>query len=188
MKLILSLTLIWMLFSTAAGALQCETCQDTKCSNSFVQNCSSESACVSAAVQGSGFGGTVQQLYKTCAPFVVCPFLGSQTYSVSTTGLSASASAQCCNTDKCNSATLNFTSAQSVNNLQCYSCDATNSNCSIRIQCKGVEDRCFRANVTVQSNTSLTMGCVSSNLCSLASNFNLPIVQRISNLTLRKRS
>uniref|UniRef100_A0A7N5ZU13 UPAR/Ly6 domain-containing protein n=1 Tax=Anabas testudineus TaxID=64144 RepID=A0A7N5ZU13_ANATE len=131
MKLILSLTLIWMLFSTGtcnylfntAGALQCETCQDTKCSNSFVQNCSSESACVSAAVQGtlcvlsltlklnldslgSGFGGTVQQLYKTCAPFVVCPFLGSQTYSVSTTGLSASASAQCCNTDKCNSTNM----------------------------------------------------------------------------------
>uniref|UniRef100_A0A3Q1HDQ6 UPAR/Ly6 domain-containing protein n=1 Tax=Anabas testudineus TaxID=64144 RepID=A0A3Q1HDQ6_ANATE len=77
---------------------------------------------------------------------------------------------------------------QSVNNLRCYSCDVTNPNCSIQIQCKGVEDRCFRqtcesfiesltniktdfsSTVVVGSVSTLTLGCASANLCGAVSN------------------
>ncbi|KAF3690470.1 Urokinase plasminogen activator surface receptor [Channa argus] len=181
MKLTLSLTLIWMLFSTA-GALQCESCQG-QCSTTISTACPSETMCVTAAIQASTPGNSFTQFYKTCAPTSVCPATGSQTFAVNTSSLSAFASVQCCNTNNCNTATLTPPPALSTSKLQCYSCDYLSTNCSNKIQCTEGEDRCFRANVTIES-TFLTMGCASRNLCVATSNpASLTLVKGISNIT-----
>ncbi|XP_029005364.1 urokinase plasminogen activator surface receptor-like [Betta splendens] len=182
MKLILGLSLVWTLLS-AAAALQCLTCTDTQCSNTTPQTCSSEAACVTAAIQASTPATTVQQLWKTCAQASVCAANGSTAFSLSTTGLKATAASQCCSTDNCNAAAPSLPGAQAPNSFQCFSCDFTDGNCSTRIQCRGIENNCFRASVTIGASTSLTLGCVSSTLCAAASSFTLPVVQTVSNIT-----
>ncbi|KAM8745736.1 uncharacterized protein AB9X84_016843 [Acanthopagrus schlegelii] len=92
MKLILSLTLTWALSSTA-GALVCQTCTNTQCSTQ-------------TAVTSTSSGVTVTQIFKGCASSSLCPATGSQTFSVNLGASGAVTSAECCNTDNCNTATL----------------------------------------------------------------------------------
>ncbi|XP_032363767.1 lymphocyte antigen 6H-like [Etheostoma spectabile] len=105
MKLILSLTLIWALSSTAR-ALQCQTCTTQQCSTTAPVTCPSEMSCITASIQAISSGTPVQQIYKACASSSLCPAPGTQTFSVNLGATSAVASAQCCNTDNCNAATL----------------------------------------------------------------------------------
>ncbi|XP_026201796.1 uncharacterized protein LOC113152645 [Anabas testudineus] len=165
MMLIFSLAVTWALFSTAS-ALQCQTCtnsSDPACLSTTLVTCPSNSECLTANIQG-------QQILKACAPSAVCPAPGRQSFSFSTSGTSVAINAQCCNTDNCNTDIVGSPTLQSVNNLRCYSCDVTNPNCSIQIQCKGVEDRCFRQTLVVGSVSTLTLGCASANLCGAVSN------------------
>ncbi|XP_055364497.1 urokinase plasminogen activator surface receptor-like isoform X2 [Betta splendens] len=164
MQLLLALTSIWTLLSSA-GALQCLMCTDAAdptCASTASVPCDS-SQCLTATVPGP-------LVYKACGQPVLCPSAGNQTFSLSSTALNISFNSQCCNTDNCNGATLSLPTFQSVNSLQCYSCDNYNRNCSIRIQCKGGEDRCFKTNVTNGGITLPFLGCASSNLCTAASN------------------
>ncbi|XP_044055266.1 urokinase plasminogen activator surface receptor-like isoform X2 [Siniperca chuatsi] len=184
MKLILSLTLIWALSSTA-GALQCQTCLNVQCSSTVSVTCPSEASCVTAAAtQVTSSGTTVQQIIKACAPSSLCPATDSQTFSFNFGVLSAVTSLKCCNTDNCNSGTLAFPAAQTNNSLQCFTCDPITSQCTTPLQCKGVEDRCFQANVTSVSGSFPIFGCVSAKLCAAAtSQGSLPFISSVANFT-----
>ncbi|XP_036970826.1 phospholipase A2 inhibitor and Ly6/PLAUR domain-containing protein-like [Acanthopagrus latus] len=142
MKLILSLTLIWAL-SSKAGALVCQTCSDTVCSTQTAVTCTSETMCVTANIQATSSGVTVPQIFKGCASSSLCPATGSQTFSVNVGASSAVTSAECCNTDNCNTATLPAPATPTANSLQCFSC--TDQLCNTPLTCRGNEDRCFRA-------------------------------------------
>ncbi|KAM9357780.1 uncharacterized protein ABDE67_003269 [Symphorus nematophorus] len=183
MKLFLPLTLIWAL-SCTAGALQCQTCTNVACSSTVPVTCTSETSCITASVQVFISGVSRQQIFKACGLSVLCPATGTQTYSANFSIASAAATAQCCNTDNCNSATLNFPSAQTPNSLECFSCDPNTSQCTTRLQCSGLEDRCFRGSVTIQNNPIPYAGCASANLCAVAADSaNLPILQGLGNIT-----
>ncbi|KAK2835052.1 hypothetical protein Q5P01_015536 [Channa striata] len=170
MKLILSVTIIsWTLFSTAA-ALQCQQCSNQACSTT---TCGTDSACVTLSTLYTTSGASNQNILKACVAASTCP-IGSQTFSQSNSNSNKISNATCCNTDNCNSNTLNYPTLQPNNNLQCYACDPANGNCATTtIQCRGLEDRCFRAKVTVGSNTTLSLGCTSVNLCTPASTFGI---------------
>ncbi|XP_045898655.1 ly6/PLAUR domain-containing protein 2-like, partial [Micropterus dolomieu] len=142
--MILSLTLIWALSSTA-GALQCQSCQNPDCSTTELLTCLTETMCTTALIQTPSFGVTVSQIIKACAPSSVCPATGSQTFSFNAGLVQIVASLQCCNTDNCNTDNVPIPSAQ-PNSLKCFTCNATTSQCNSQLQCKGVEDRCFKLN------------------------------------------
>ncbi|KAF3690471.1 hypothetical protein EXN66_Car006144 [Channa argus] len=170
MKLILSVTIVsWMLFSTAA-ALQCQQCSNETCSATTDTTCEKDSACLTSSGLLTVSGVTDRGIIKTCVPASTCA-LGNQTFSQSVFNLSIILNASCCNTDNCNSGTLNFPTTPLPNNLQCYTCESTSPGCiKTQIQCKGVEDRCFRSEGTVANTTVVSLGCTSTNLCTAGSN------------------
>ncbi|XP_026179341.1 phospholipase A2 inhibitor and Ly6/PLAUR domain-containing protein-like [Mastacembelus armatus] len=185
MKLILSLPLIWTLFSTA-GALVCQTCTDTQCSTTAPLTCSTETMCITTSFEATAAGAAVPQTYKACASSSLCPATGFQTLSVSLAGFRAILSAQCCNSDNCNSETLPTPIPQPTNTLQCLTCDATTSQCTSPVQCTGVQDRCFIATMTYGSITAPVLGCASSNLCAAASGLGaLPFMQNVGTIISR---
>ncbi|XP_023198290.1 phospholipase A2 inhibitor and Ly6/PLAUR domain-containing protein-like [Xiphophorus maculatus] len=153
MKLIFSLTLIWALYSTA-GALTCMTCTDQTCSSTIPLTCSSETMCITATILATQYGISATQLYKACAASSLCPATGTSTFSVNLGTQSAIASAQCCNTDNCNSQTLPAPTTPAANSLQCISCNPTTSQCITPITCSGDETNCFSA--TCKFNKILT--------------------------------
>ncbi|XP_060922691.1 integumentary mucin C.1-like [Limanda limanda] len=171
MKLLLSLTLIWALYSTGE-ALVCETCTDAACSTRAAVTCSTETMCVTASFQldsaAVSLGTAGQQIYKDCAPPGLCPSTGSHTYSVNSGVSSILTSATCCSTDSCNSNTLPFPVVPAVNSLQCHVCNPVTSDCSSSVQCKGTEDCCFQGSVTNGAVTFQYFGCASSNLYAAA--------------------
>ncbi|XP_026201842.1 urokinase plasminogen activator surface receptor-like [Anabas testudineus] len=157
----MGLILIWMLFSTAAGALQCQNCIDNQCSNT---TCLPGMMCTTISIQVNSSTSTVSKVFKMCASTPMCPDNRAQTFSVSLVNINAVASVKCCNTDNCNSATLASVVAQSENSQQCFSCDPLTSQCTT-LNCKGEEKSCFRASVYNGSTTLPRYGCTSANLC-----------------------
>ncbi|KAK2835057.1 hypothetical protein Q5P01_015541 [Channa striata] len=143
MKVILSLAVLWITSGTA-GALQCQTCNNPRCSDTVPVTCSSETMCITATVLATSFGNTSPKVYKACASSALCPALGNHTFSGNMGAFSALANAQCCNTDKCNSATLKLPARQSKNSLRCFSCDPVTSKCTTPFNCQGVEDSCIQ--------------------------------------------
>ncbi|KAM4566755.1 uncharacterized protein PAE49_010259 [Odontesthes bonariensis] len=183
MKLILTLTLIWALCSTA-GALVCQACANLQCSLTVPKTCKSETMCITAAITATSSGSTAQQIFKDCAPSSQCPITGNQAFSVSLGFATGLASAQCCNTDGCNSQTLPFPSPQPANSLQCAVCDPSTSQCSAAIQCSGQENNCFSATVTSGSTTYPALGCVTQNTCAAASSLGtLPFMTNVGTIS-----
>ncbi|XP_060933441.1 phospholipase A2 inhibitor and Ly6/PLAUR domain-containing protein-like [Limanda limanda] len=183
MKLLLSLTLIWALYSTGE-ALLCANCASNDCSTTVEALCPTGTMCITASIQAVSLGTPGRQIYKSCAPPSLCPSTGSQTFSVNLGVSSALASATCCNTDSCNSNTLPFPVASAVNSLQCHVCNPVTSDCSSSVQCRGTEDRCFQASVTNGAGTSPAFGCASTNLCAAAASLgSLPFMQDVGNIT-----
>ncbi|KAF1385299.1 hypothetical protein PFLUV_G00106290 [Perca fluviatilis] len=164
MKLFLSFTLIWALSSTA-GALQCQSCTDQQCSSTVPLTCSSETICITASIQDIITG--TQTISKACASSSLCPATGSQTFSVNLGFANAVVSAQCCDTDNCNTATLPFPAAQTDNSLQCFTCEPLTSQCT-PLQCQGVENTCLKASLS-ESDDFQFLGCASANLCAATS-------------------
>ncbi|XP_034035304.1 sperm acrosome membrane-associated protein 4-like isoform X2 [Thalassophryne amazonica] len=144
MKLLLTLTLLWTIYSSA-GALQCSTCSGS-CTNPVLLNCTNgEQMCGTASVSGP------------------------QRTSLHVGVASVRISAECCNSDNCNNKTLAvpIAPANVTNSLKCFTCDPITSQCNITTQCEGVEDRCFNTTVSLPSvgvNRNIS-GCASSNLC-----------------------
>ncbi|XP_045905903.1 urokinase plasminogen activator surface receptor-like [Micropterus dolomieu] len=171
--MILSLTLIWALSSTA-GALE-------QCSSTNASTCLSGSMCVTAWIQANSSGPLIPQNIGACVPSSLCPATGNQTFSFKWGVSRQVGSLQCCNTNNCNSGNLNFSLPQ-PNNLTCFTCNSTTSQCNSELQCQGVENRCV--NVTSGSSNATLFGCISSNLCDLAANQNgLSFLQSIANIT-----
>ncbi|XP_036970822.1 phospholipase A2 inhibitor and Ly6/PLAUR domain-containing protein-like [Acanthopagrus latus] len=127
----------------AAGALVCQTCTNTQCSTQAAVTCTTETMCVTANIQATSSGVTVPQIFKGCASPSLCPATGSQTFSVNLGASSAVTSAECCNTDNCNTATLPAPATPTANSLQCFYC--TDQLCNTPLTCRGNEDRCFQA-------------------------------------------
>ncbi|XP_053286867.1 mucin-2 isoform X2 [Pleuronectes platessa] len=167
-------------------ALVCETCTDADvtCSNTSAVTCPTGTMCITASNQAVSSGTPGQQIYKACAPPSLCPATGSQTFSVNLGVSSSLVSATCCNTDRCNSNILPFPVVPVVNSLQCHVCNPITFDCSLSVQCRGTEDRCFEAVVTTENGPSPAFGCASSNLCAAAASLgSLPFVQDVGNIT-----
>ncbi|XP_034003100.1 urokinase plasminogen activator surface receptor-like isoform X2 [Trematomus bernacchii] len=151
MKLILSLTVIWML-SSSAGALMCKN--DTATS----VTCESNEQCATAAIQGpSG-------QKKSCVSSSVCE-PNNQTFSFTFGHAQLTAFVHCCKTDNCNSVNVSAPEDQSENKLMCYMCDGGQSTvCNETVKCKGNQDRCVKG-----TGDGKFSGCASKNTCGAAS-------------------
>ncbi|KAI3369114.1 hypothetical protein L3Q82_026079, partial [Scortum barcoo] len=162
MKLILSLTLIWALSSTA-GALQCQICSNSKCSSTEPSTCPSNTLCATVIVEVITSGTTEHIISKSCAASSTCPVTGTLTTSQSFGDVSEVTSTQCCKTENCNSETLPSPPAPTTNSLQCFTCNSNGSECNIKLQCRGVEDRCFELDVPAPTTNSLQCFTCNSN-------------------------
>ncbi|KAM6938678.1 uncharacterized protein PEZ65_004934 [Lycodopsis pacificus] len=92
--------------------------------------------CVTASIQG--------QISKACASSSLCPATGSQTFSANLGISGAVTSAQCCNTDNCNTETRAFPAAQTDNALQCFTCDPMTSQSAQSVTTTTSDTCCFR--------------------------------------------
>ncbi|XP_067452258.1 urokinase plasminogen activator surface receptor-like isoform X1 [Thunnus thynnus] len=165
MKLILSLTLIWTLSSTAE-ALECWHSEGTDIGRNELLPCYSTELCATVALQENDNGTFTQDTIRSCLPSSIFSE-GKHTFSSSVGLASMAASVHLCNTDGCNSQVIPHPGVQKENNLQCFTCDDPSSAvCDKTLQCVGGQDRCM--NVTVgddSGNTTRLFGCVSANLC-----------------------
>ncbi|XP_010776871.1 phospholipase A2 inhibitor and Ly6/PLAUR domain-containing protein-like [Notothenia coriiceps] len=161
MKLILSLTVIWML-SSSAGALMCKN--DTATSVTCKSNEQCATAMVRATIQGLSGGK------KSCVSSSVCE-PNNQTFSFKSGQAQLTAFVHCCKTDNCNSVNVSATINKTENNLMCYMCDGDQSTvCNKTVQCKGNEDRCVKGTAHVDGKDSEKFsGCASKNTCGAAS-------------------
>ncbi|XP_034035300.1 uncharacterized protein LOC117518309 [Thalassophryne amazonica] len=188
MKLLLTLTLLWTIYSSA-GALQCSTCSGS-CTNPVLLNCANgEQMCGTASVSANltSLAVGTQQFFRGCAGSNLCTSAGPLTASLHVGVASVRISAECCNTDNCNNKTLPvpIAPANVANSLKCFTCDPITSQCNITIQCEGVEDRCFNTKVSLPSfgvNGTIS-GCASSNLCSNFASAVMQFVPNIGNIT-----
>ncbi|KAK5617142.1 hypothetical protein CRENBAI_012108, partial [Crenichthys baileyi] len=121
--------------------------------------------CITAAILASKPGASGTQIYKACASPSLCPAAIPATFSVNLGYQSAIASAQCCNTDNCNSQTLPSPTTQATNNLECIACDPTTSQCTTPIKCSGDEHNCFTATLTSGTTSTPVLGCATPNTC-----------------------
>ncbi|KAK2835014.1 hypothetical protein Q5P01_015498 [Channa striata] len=163
MKLILCLTLIWGIFSTA-GALQCQNCNDSDCtSDKDPTDCSSETMCVAHSFKFTS-GSELGQLEKKCDSSL-CAATGRQAYSVSWPEYRRAGSIDCCNEDNCNKDVNQTIPAAKPNSLSCYSCLTDGLSCYTTSQCQGNENRCFKGHMMAGKTTTRLWGCMSANLC-----------------------
>ncbi|KAK1896691.1 phospholipase A2 inhibitor and Ly6/PLAUR domain containing protein [Dissostichus eleginoides] len=154
MKLILSLTVIWML-SSSAGALMC---QNETASN---VTCKSNEQCATAAIQGE----SVRK--KSCVSSSIC-IPNNQTFSFNFVHAQLTALVHCCKTNNCNSVDVPAPEVQTDNKLMCYMCNGTV--CKKTVKCKGNQDRCVEGTAHVDGKDSEKIsGCASKNMCGAAS-------------------
>ncbi|XP_028330321.1 adhesion G-protein coupled receptor G6-like isoform X2 [Gouania willdenowi] len=94
---------------TPAEGLRCKSCNGS-CSNETTVTCTTETMCVTATITDTALGlsGTTRY-YKACASSALCPITGSQTYELDLVFSGALISAECCDTDECNTNTLGVT-------------------------------------------------------------------------------
>nr|XP_043899149.1 cell wall protein DAN4-like [Solea senegalensis] len=183
MKRLLSLALIVALSSTA-GALVCQNCTDDYCTSPVPRTCDTETMCITAAITAVSSGTPGTKIFKACASSSLCPVTGSQTFSVNLGVSSALASATCCDSDNCNSATLSFPTSPSPNSLLCYVCYPATSLCTTSITCNGTEDRCFQASLSDGATTSRAFGCASTNMCAASASLGtLPFMKDVGSIT-----
>ncbi|XP_071342820.1 uncharacterized protein [Trachinotus anak] len=166
MNLLLSLTLIWMISSTA-GALQC---QYQSGRHTTIQTCATtkKESCAAAAAEGSAFPHPA--IYRMCVPSSLCGF-GTQTFSYSFGNYYHRAGLRCCKTNNCNTQnpTIPAPNVQVKDKLQCYSC--IGPACKL-VLCVGVEDRCFSGTAVIGTTPTKVFGCASANVCDAASRLN----------------
>ncbi|XP_044217124.1 urokinase plasminogen activator surface receptor-like isoform X3 [Thunnus albacares] len=164
MKLILSLTLIWTLSSTAE-AVDCWT-GHTK--QQELLPCNSTELCATFAFQGYGNGTVTQDTIRFCLSSSIFSE-GNHTFSFNDGFGGGAASVHMCNTDGCNSEIIPHPAVQKKNNLQCFTCDDRFSAvCNKTLQCVGEQDHCISGTVGDIDNKGGTFpvfGCVSANLC-----------------------
>ncbi|XP_062280857.1 urokinase plasminogen activator surface receptor-like [Scomber scombrus] len=168
MKLILSLTLIWTLSSTAE-ALSCLIGEESHYSS---HPCNPGDRCATVAAQGNlSWKNKTNIMSKLCVPSSLFTD-GNHTFSLTAGGATVTVSVHVCNTDGCNKQAMPYPGDQKKNNLQCLTCDDPSSDvCDKTVQCEGNEDRCINGTISSPENDSKTLrtvGCASANLCEAA--------------------
>ncbi|KAL6483692.1 hypothetical protein MHYP_G00085640 [Metynnis hypsauchen] len=104
-------------------------------------------------------GGQQQEVRKkTCGIAAEC-ITGSANLGV----LKTSVKLKCCNTDLCNSQTVEALSQGSENGHKCYTC--VGDNCTGTVSCEGDEDRCVSTTVTAGDAQKMMKGCASRSFC-----------------------
>ncbi|XP_028300754.1 protein psiR-like isoform X3 [Gouania willdenowi] len=172
MKLLLSVSLLWI-FSISAEGLQCLSCTDSTCSTIESVTCSTETMCITASILVS----SEFTLFRGCASSSLC---SSKTFSLHLGSPRRRISAECCDTDNCNSQTLPSPTPQSPNDLQCFYCP-DDDHCDDVLDCEGDENMCIQGNA--KSGTPIR-GCASANMCQAASiNGELPFYEDLGELT-----
>ncbi|XP_015239070.1 PREDICTED: integumentary mucin C.1-like [Cyprinodon variegatus] len=186
MNTLLFLTLTCMVFRNA-GALLCLFCQDGNCLNSVPKNCCSGQMCMTASIKSTSSGKTTNQIYKDCVASSLCQSSGIQNYSANVGLQSVIASTECCNTDNCNSHTLEMPESQPENNLRCFVADPEAPTKVSTIACTGPETKCFAAQVltvTEDSKNVPQLGCVTPNMCAASDDLKtLPFVENLGSIT-----
>ncbi|XP_062279685.1 uncharacterized protein LOC133984398 [Scomber scombrus] len=156
MKLILSLTLIWTLSSTAEAV----DCWVGKGDSSFLFPCNSSELCATVAKQGK------KSTEKMCSSFFM---EGKHTFSLNLGFEAMAASVQACDTVGCNNKTIPYPGVQQKNGMKCYVCNNRYSPmCNKTVECMGMQDRCINGTAEDEEKknaTIYTRGCVSANLC-----------------------
>uniref|UniRef100_A0A8C5DI65 UPAR/Ly6 domain-containing protein n=1 Tax=Gouania willdenowi TaxID=441366 RepID=A0A8C5DI65_GOUWI len=102
-------------------------------------------------------------VFRGCAQSSQCPATGSFTFSANVGIIQVTQTAECCNSDNCNSGPASAPAPLLLNGRQCHACLPGTTQCSFATQCYGVED------ISSPSGTSPVIGCTSSNLCNDAS-------------------
>ncbi|XP_028321147.1 uncharacterized protein LOC114474812 [Gouania willdenowi] len=171
MKLIISVILLWTIFSTAEGIL-CRVCtdrNDSTCANAVTTNCSDTEKCLSARVSYSN--GQIRLYYSCGSDNLDCLPGNNRELNINLGDTYIFAEYRCCYTDNCNT-DENFSNInvnQPFNNFTCTGCNSGTPNCSAEIQCRGLEKTCIRAFIETVDLTFLYtyQGCGSSNVCEL---------------------
>ncbi|KAL3976895.1 poly [ADP-ribose] polymerase 2/3/4 [Sarotherodon galilaeus] len=186
MKLPFSLILLWALSTTDPASQSnnggvCNFCNPSTGQCTSTLQCQGvENQCFQSTSESlsTSSGTTTTQIYKACASSSLCPAVTSQTFSVNLGFQSALASAQCCDTDNCNSATLPNPASQSNNGGVCNFCDPSTGQCTSTLQCQGVENQCFQSTMPSGISTSVPVkGCMSENICTAVSSLlSLPVL------------
>ncbi|XP_028299662.1 mucin-17-like [Gouania willdenowi] len=158
--------------TTAATALQCQSCADPSdplCSIQTSVTCPSGSMCATIYTQAQANGLPPLTVFRGCAQSSQCPATGSFTFSANVGIIQVTQTAECCNSDNCNSGPASAPAPLPLNGQECHACLPGTTQCSFQVQCFGAEDRCFATFVSSPSGTSPVIGCTSSNLCNDAS-------------------
>ncbi|XP_067452260.1 phospholipase A2 inhibitor and Ly6/PLAUR domain-containing protein-like isoform X3 [Thunnus thynnus] len=167
MKLILSLTLIWTLSSTAE-AVKCWVGYGTDTNYQTLTPCNPTELCATVAYQEHMIEYLSKDTVRLCLPSSVISE-GKHTFSFNVGFASKAASVHVCNTDRCNSEIIPYPRVQKKNNLQCFTCDNRYSAvCDETVQCVGEQDRCVSGTGKDPYGTAHTFGCASANLCEVA--------------------
>ncbi|XP_014831417.1 PREDICTED: integumentary mucin C.1-like [Poecilia mexicana] len=98
---------------------------------------------ITSTIRAYSSGATQQQIYKGCAASSLCLRTGSQTFSVNLGFQSGVASAECCNTNNCNSQTLTLPGSEYLNGLKCVACDPSPSQCNTPTAYSGDGGNCL---------------------------------------------
>ncbi|XP_062280863.1 uncharacterized protein LOC133985283 [Scomber scombrus] len=153
MKLILSLTLIWTLSSTAE-ALSCLVGEGD--SNS-PQSCNFGEVCATTATQVNKSETITKRECVSSSLYRE----GTHVFSFNIGFDTTTVSVHVCTTNGCNNQAVPV----NLNNLQCFTCDDPSSaECNRTVQCVGVQDRCI-SGTTTSAGKDVFFGCVSEKLC-----------------------
>ncbi|ROL50087.1 Urokinase plasminogen activator surface receptor [Anabarilius grahami] len=155
MDLQISVFLLFILF-TAGHSLSCYECTSLtgSCADQKLKTCPSGSLqCESstAVVQVGDISAKVK--IKDCAPACQSGSLNIGTVKTTTS---------CCNTDECNLQDAPDPS-NAPNGKTCFSCYG--QNCTTILGCSGTEDRCIKATVNVEGQSTVLKGCASKSIC-----------------------
>ncbi|XP_026202305.1 phospholipase A2 inhibitor and Ly6/PLAUR domain-containing protein-like isoform X2 [Anabas testudineus] len=178
MKLIVSLTLIWMISNTEP--LKCYHKQISSSDPPgplgpsgppFLRTCGSADGCCATIAFQQIFGGIEKpDVIKGCLPPFLCD-LDNQVLSFSDSERTVAASVHCCKTDGCNIQDKPFPGHGKENGLKCPTCTRNPDgfwSCNNTLECVGVQDRCIAVNVGDDYITSV-LGCVSAKTCEVLS-------------------
>ncbi|KAI1886293.1 hypothetical protein AGOR_G00212510 [Albula goreensis] len=175
MKLLVALGLACALFSRAFS-LQCctapEPCNPQTCLES-------QDMCASLAVGISTGGSSSDLQLRSCLESDLC-LDGSFNNGMARVTVSA----ECCDSDSCNTEPATPLADNSPNGRQCFTCEG--DLCNKTLDCQGPEDRCFSASLSGNNQTQMEKGCVSKSICDNAENPVLESLPISLNLTCCK--
>ncbi|XP_028301188.1 mucin-2-like [Gouania willdenowi] len=166
--------------STAAPPLRCKSCTDSTCSSEITITCTSETMCITAS--SLDVETNEASRFKGCAASSLCPRTGTFDFSTDVVSSNAIITAQCCNTENCNSENLPIPTSPPTNGQRCFFCIPGTTICNFLVQCQGEENSCFDGHVNTDSGTSQVAGCTTADVCEIAPGHGmLPLLPDVGN-------